>query len=197
VCANPKCGYCPNSVSVCLSCFGSNRDITNNCACLPGYADPFVAFTPADYSCVLCTNIKCLSCLTTNLATCIQCIGNNRDMTNSCSCLAGYFDELVPGSPGTYDCVACFNPKCGTCPTLTPSSCSTCINANRDMANSCNCLAGYYDSFSASNPTSFTCTPCNNPRCSACPTGPSSCTACFGLYRNITYACACNAGYYD
>jgi hypothetical protein len=125
-CATAACSSCSGSpYTTCLSCFGTNRDLTNNCACDTGnLVSIFVAGQPSTYNCVTCANLKCLSC-PTSAYSCQTCVDSSRS-TPDCGCNTGYADVFVYGQSNTYACQQCTNSLCQTCPS-SPSVCTSCV----------------------------------------------------------------------
>ncbi len=99
-CQAPLCAVCnPQAPSVCQTCLsGAQLQWTGECICNSG-------LVAVNNSCTSCSH-KCSGCDSTGK--CLSCSDSKRDLTKSCNCIDGFYDNLQS------TCLAC-NSNCKTC----------------------------------------------------------------------------------
>ncbi|CAD8081203.1 unnamed protein product [Paramecium sonneborni] len=160
----------------CTSCIASYNRIlngSNTCICKQGFFDAGVL------ACQPCASY-CVSCITSDIDCDICQPNSNRDNTQKCKCLDGYFGSNIV-------CQACQSP-CLTCE-ITNTRCLSCVTGlNRVLnINVCDCAPGYFET----QTTPKVCQPCTSP-CATCKLLPTSCYSCVIKYYQPTGQLRCN-----
>jgi hypothetical protein len=194
---DPTTGCCPtscppqtgldvqNNPPVCIYC-NTQAGLAYNpnngtCTCISG----FYLDTTKTFQCYPCSALYCENCLSTNPSKCTACVigGILDNVTLTCSCGNGFFVNGTTCQKCPYQCQNCSSPN---------GACISCVDpTRRDIAQSCRCIAGFFDSGSVN------CSACS-PTCLTC-TNSSACTSCDATrFRNLTgTVCSCMNGYYE
>ncbi|KAL4442386.1 hypothetical protein ABPG74_005727, partial [Tetrahymena malaccensis] len=196
------CGTCLNSNADnnCLTCSHYSRifqynvsgsDQTGTCQCPANLFES----TINKIQCVKC-HFTCLTCQGGLDNQCLSCDPDmNRELIPSpgpgqCNCLPNY-----QASSGTALCTNC-DITCKTCSGPKYNECLTCDSTRQNVANSCPCKDGYYETHQPScQQCHYSCLTCDGPNNYNCLTCPNQATS-FRLSAH-TPLCPCQNYYFD
>ena len=171
----PSCIYCNTNSGLIY-----NAD-AGTCTCKLGY---YLEATKT-FQCFPCSALYCDECLPSDPSKCTTCVtGAVHNPTSlQCTCGNGYFVNGTTCQQCPYPCANCTGPT---------GSCLACSDpVNRDPAQNCACINGFFDDGKAACAAcSTTCQTCNS---------STGCTTCdVNLHRNLTGSvCSCMTGYYE